>query len=129
MKKIIRRFIILFLVFAFTSPVSLYSISFSRWPLFPPGEMLKTMKVTDIVKMKAGDITLLTGKKLTITERISFWMLKKKMKREIVKNPQLTVQEFKKALKKGEKVILILVIVVALLLFMLIIPALRGKLD
>ena len=51
----------------------------------------KQMRAADFVKLSIRDFAQLSHKKLTIKEKISFVVLKKQLKRELKKNPDLVV--------------------------------------
>ena len=52
------------------------------------------MKAADFIKLKVADFAKICNKKLNLKEKVSFLVLKKNLKRELKKNPTLTVQEF-----------------------------------
>jgi len=54
-------------------------------------ETWKQMRAADFVKLTIKDFALLSHKKLTLKEKISFVVLKKQLKRELKKNPELMV--------------------------------------
>jgi len=49
------------------------------------------MKAADFVKLSIKDFATLSQKKLTVKEKIAFTVLKKQLKREIKKNPDVIV--------------------------------------
>lgn len=51
----------------------------------------KQMRAADFVKLTIKDFAQLSHKKLTIKEKISFVVLKKNLKKELKKNPDLVV--------------------------------------
>lgn len=61
-------------------------------PVYP--EALTQMKAADFIKLTLKDFTKLSQKKLTLKEKIAFSVLKKNLKRELKKNPNLIVSDY-----------------------------------
>ncbi len=91
MKKITLLAVLLWMV-AGTSVTHATSSNTPGGPGF--NETWMQMKAVDFIKLKVDDFAKLCQKKLTLKEKISFSVLKKNLKRELKKNPNLTVQEF-----------------------------------
>lgn len=60
------------------------------------GRNINYFKGSEFVKLSANDFTKLTGKKLNIFQRISFQMVKLKIKHDLKKNPNLLVTDYSK---------------------------------
>lgn len=89
-------------------------------------EVWKYKRASEFIKLTAADINHLTGKKMNLLQRFSFFIMKKKMKRALRKNPDLMVSEFLSAPHKLEIIWLIVIIVLALLLLLVMITLLGG---
>jgi len=83
-------------------------------------ETWKQMRAADFVKLTIRDFAQLSHKKLTIKEKISFVVLKKQLKRELKKNPDLLVGTFLAQNKKISTGAWIAIIVGVLLLLVII---------
>lgn len=57
-------------------------------------ETLMQMKAADFVRLSIEDFAKLSLKKLSLKEKIAFSVLKKKMRRDIKKNPDMTVGSY-----------------------------------
>lgn len=90
----------------------------SDGPVILPRE-LASLHLKVFTGLSARDYTRLTGTRLKTGERLSFYVLKWKMKKFLRKNPEATVGQYltEGGLKGGNKVLLIILIVMALLLF------------
>jgi hypothetical protein len=114
--------------FTFVSPGNAHASSaVQSGPVTPPNTW-KDFKVRHIVCLSANDFTAVTGKKLNLPQRIAFAIMKKKMKKAVRKNQDITVGEYLTTLKKLEMIWLIVVLVLALLLLVVIL-ALLGALS
>ena len=60
----------------------------------------KNLKISEFIMLSPEDYTKITGKKMNLTERISFSIMKLKMKHVIRKNPNMTVSEYMDTHKK-----------------------------
>ncbi|MFZ9386737.1 MAG: hypothetical protein ACO25B_02550, partial [Chitinophagaceae bacterium] len=79
------------------------------------------MKAADFVKLTIRDFAKLSHKKLTIKEKISFVVLKKKLKRELKKNPDLVVGAYlaeNKKISTGAWIAIIIGVLLFLLIFL-----------
>ncbi len=94
MKKILLL-VIGFCMVAGTNVTHATSISKTVDPIF--SEALMLMRAADFVKLTIKDFTKLSQKKLTLKEKISFSVLKKNLRRELKKNPNLTVGDYMQA--------------------------------
>lgn len=54
----------------------------------------KNLSVSEYINLSARQFSELTGKKMNLWNRLSFNLMKVKMRYEIKKNPNLTVKEF-----------------------------------
>jgi hypothetical protein len=60
----------------------------------------KNLKISEFIMLSPEDYTKITGKKMNLTERISFSIMKLRMKHVIRKNPNMTVSEYMDTHKK-----------------------------
>ena len=60
----------------------------------------KNLKISEFIMLSPEDYTKITGKKMNLTERISFSIMKLRMKHVIRKNPNMTVTEYMDTHKK-----------------------------
>jgi hypothetical protein len=60
----------------------------------PNDAILKSWSCKDFIQLSAKDYSKITGKKMTIGEKISFMMMKKNMQQALKKNSNLTVSEY-----------------------------------
>lgn len=67
-------------------------------PVYP--EAVMQMKAADFIQLTVKDYEKIAGKKLAFKEKMSFSSLKKNLKRELKKNPDLTVAGY---LASGKK--------------------------
>ncbi len=93
-------------------------------------ENLKTLRADKLILFSQKQFSELTGKKLNIFEKLSFKLLKLKMKHDLKKDPNLTLQDYygkapKKRLGTGW-IILITVTSVLLILFLVAISITTG---
>lgn len=54
----------------------------------------KSLKVSEFMMLSPKDYSKITGKKMNLKERISFSIMKLRMKRVLKKNPNMTVSEY-----------------------------------
>ncbi len=91
----------------------------------PTGSPSKYLKASEFVRLSPDEFSRLTGKKLNPIEKVSFRLLKQRMKRDLKKNPALMVSEyFNPAKKKMSTALLIILIVVGAILLAFLIFAL-----
>jgi hypothetical protein len=58
---------------------------------------INSLKASEFVKLSAKDFNRLTGKRLNFFQRISFQIVKLKMKHDLKKNPHLLITDYTKA--------------------------------
>lgn len=92
-------------------------------------EQWKNLKAVEFVKLSAKDFSKLSGKKLTLKKKISFLVLRKEMKKEIKKNPNLTVSKYLSHKKKLGTGWIILISAVGTLLLLILFALLSGVGD
>jgi hypothetical protein len=88
-KPLIVR-ILLVLVFFF---INTYAFSISRPPSSNSATTL-SLKASEFVKLNTNDYSRLTGKKMSFFDRISFRILKMRMKHDLRKNPDLVIADY-----------------------------------
>ncbi|MBL7745565.1 MAG: hypothetical protein JNN00_18990 [Chitinophagaceae bacterium] len=99
---------------------SLYASSaFPAAPAVPPGSW-KNIRVSMIVGLSVNDFNRVSGHKLSPVQKIAFSVMKKKMKKALTKNPELTAGEFYEGIRTLEKIWLITLIGLAVLLLLVI---------
>jgi hypothetical protein len=82
------------------------------------------VKVYQFVELSVKEIEKLTGEKMSLPAKLSFYFLKKKMKRALKRDPQVTVTDFMNSQKKMRTWLLIVLIVAGVILLAFIIFAL-----
>jgi hypothetical protein len=87
----------------------------------PPAEAWRNLKLGEIVNMSPHSFSLLTGKKMNLTERIAFRLVKMKMKKTLKKNPEMKAGDFFAAQKKMKTWLLVVLIILGALLLAFII--------
>jgi len=90
----------------------------------PTREAWHQLKLGDIVSITPRAFSILTGKKMTLMERVAFRLVKMKMKKALKKNPDMRAGEFFAAQKKMKTWLLVIVIVLGALLLAFLIFAL-----
>ncbi len=60
------------------------------------GSLLQTTKASEFVKLSVRDYTFITGKKMSLFEKLSFKIIKRKMKHDLKKNPKLLITDYYK---------------------------------
>lgn len=65
-------------------------------PVSPMHEVisLNNIKASEFVKLSAKDYSIITGKKLNLWNRISFSLLKMRIKHDLKNNPNLKISEY-----------------------------------
>ncbi len=81
------------------------------------------MRAADFVKLSIDEFAKLSLKKLSLKEKIAFSVLKKKLKREVKKNPDLLVGSYLVANKRMSTLAWIGIIVAVLSLILVIIAS------
>ena len=84
-------------------------------PVIIPGNFME-MKLSEFIKLSAKDFSSITGKKMSLKEKISFSLLKKHMKKSLKSNPDQTVTDYLAAADRKSDIILIVVILLVVLL-------------
>ena len=94
MKKI-KFFLLFSSLLAITSTNNCYGLSIHR-PIQSPEkyEPEKYLKISDLVNVSAKQLSELTGKKMNILEKLSFKIMKIKMKHDLKKNPNLRLKDY-----------------------------------
>lgn len=82
---------------------------------FENEDPLAGMLLRDIVNISAKEFSRLTGKKMTLKERIAFSLIKPKMKKELKKDPGISVRDFLASRKKMKTVLVVLLILLIIL--------------
>lgn len=91
--------------------------------LYPAADLplaLKEWKLSLIVQLSPAGIYRLTGQKMNIQQKVSFALLKGKMKKALRKNPGMTLGEFMVMNKTWNTVLWILLGVLVLMLILVI---------
>jgi hypothetical protein len=52
------------------------------------------LKLADVINLSPGDVSKITGKKMSLLNKISFIMMKHRMKKALKKNADLSVSEY-----------------------------------
>jgi hypothetical protein len=84
-------------------------------------ESWRTIKLSELIGLKAKDLNRIGGYQLPATQKMSVIVLKNKMKRAVKKNPDITAGEFADSIKQKDKVALIIVGVLVLLLILFLV--------
>jgi len=90
---------ILIIVFAFVIARPVDSFAFNvrsaDVPAAPAGlQSLSLIKVDEFIKLSPAELATLTGKELNIWNKISFHFLKKRLKRSLKDDPNLTIADY-----------------------------------
>ena len=123
MKKIIILLLLNLVVFTVNTSYGL-SGHLSVKPSKP--SLSLNFKADDFVKLSPKQYFELTGRKLNLFQKLSFKVLKLKMKHDLKKNPNLTLQDYEgdEAKKKlGTGWVILIVVGVLLLLVLLVVGA------
>ena len=84
-------------LFLFTSLLAIAGLNNSYGFSIPSRERYKAakyLKISDFVNLSAKQFSELTGKKMNILEKLSFKIMKIKMKHDLKKNPNLTLKDY-----------------------------------
>lgn len=92
-------------------------------------EAWKNIKLSEFVNLSARDFRKLSGEKMNVLERISFPFMKMKMKKEIKKNPDLTVGQYLETSKKISTGVIILLVLLGIGVILAIIAASGGFVE
>ena len=52
------------------------------------------IKASEFVKLSAKDVSIITGKKMNVWNRLSFSVLKMRMRHDLKKNPNFTIRDY-----------------------------------
>ncbi len=121
--KILSTFLcICFIVNTNTS----FAFALSEPGVNKPGatKAINSIKAIEFVKLSAKDISLITGKKMNIWNRLSFSILKMRMKHDLKKDPNLTIADYTSKNGKhrlGVGWIILSVVALGILFFVLIV--------
>ena len=129
MKKIAFLLVLISLL-SITNQNKTYGFSIIVPTLNSPQKASKSLSINTIVNLSAKEYSKLTGKKMNIWDKVTFNVVKIKMKHDLKKNPNLTLEDYTS--KDGKKRLgtgwLILIIAAGLLLlaFIIFIAAYGG---
>jgi hypothetical protein len=82
------------------------------------------VRVSDFLNLSVKELEKLTGQKMNLVTRLSFKLLRAKMKKAVKRDPAITVNEFMNSQKKMKTWLLVLIIVLGAILVAFIIFAL-----
>ena len=92
MKKfILLRFALCFLTI---TTINSYGVSLHNPTTLPNNEVLKYLRGSEVVKLSARQLMELTGKKMNLWEKVSFGIMKVKIKHDLKKYPNLTLKDY-----------------------------------
>ena len=91
-------------------------------------DALNNITVSNFVKLSSKQFSELTGKKMTVTDKLSFLILKNRMKHALKKDPGITIQEYFSK-KKSSILSVLLWILIGFVALILLIVLIFGKLD
>ena len=74
------------------------------------------LRVVEFLNLSARDLEKLTGQKMNLGARVSFRILKAKMRKAVKKDPAITVNEFMNSQKKRSPGMVVLIILLAAIL-------------
>ena len=86
--------------------------------------VLNNMKASEFVKLSAKDFGIITGKKMNMWNRVSFSVLKMRIKHYLKKNPNLSINDYAKKSSRRSHAWIWISIGLAILLIVLIIAGL-----
>ncbi|HUR64910.1 MAG TPA: hypothetical protein VMZ03_01045 [Chitinophagaceae bacterium] len=86
--------------------------------------IIPTLRVKEFLELSARDLEKLTGEKMNLVTRLSYGILRGKMRKAMKKDPSITVNEFMSAHKKMKTWLVVLLIVLGAILVFFIIFAL-----
>lgn len=94
MKKIIFLLSLVSLFFI-TGLNQIYGLSGIKLPTNPDRyEAAKSLSINSIVNLSAKQFSELTGRRMNIWDKLSFSIMKIKMKHDLKKNPDLTLKDY-----------------------------------
>jgi hypothetical protein len=97
-------------------------------PVDPSDQFYAGQKASVFLKFTASDYSLMTGKKMTLGQKLAFKVMKIKLKKELKKNPDLLLSDFYKQNKRmGTGWIILLAVISTLLLLLLLFAIAYGS--
>ena len=109
------------LVLIFISLHSFAALPTSKAPAKAFNPLISGLSAKDFVKYSALDYSRLTGKKMNLLQRVSFKVMKLKIRKELKQQPRLMMNDFFKDKKRlGTGWIILLAVLGTLLLLFLI---------
>jgi hypothetical protein len=110
----------------FVIPVNLNaSFTVDTKSAFPSSDALMNLKASEFVKLSLKDISSLTGKELSLKEKVSFKLMNKRMKHAVKKKPDLTVNDYLAdghKLSSGWKIVLLVGFIIIFIAFIIAEP-------
>jgi hypothetical protein len=101
MKKI-KLLLSLIILLSFIGINQTYSFSIVKLPTnLERYEAEKSLSIKNIIQLSAKQFSALTGKKMNMLDKLSFSIMKIKMKQDLKKNPNLTLKDYTG--KEGKK--------------------------
>jgi len=88
-----------------------------------PYEILKHFTATELLKLSSNQFFELTGRKMNMWNRLAFHIAKKRLKHDLIKNPQLKLSDYSYPKYKKSLVLKILSWVIGIILGLLLIFA------
>ena len=128
MKKI-KLVLLLMCVLGITATKDSYGLSIQK-----PGDnagwydLLNYVKVSDFVKLSSKQFSELTGKKMTMAEKLSFLILKSRMKHVLKKDPDIKIKDYFSK-KKSSTLSVLLWILIGFFALILLAVLIFGKLN
>lgn len=97
-------------------------------PVKPLNHFNAGIRAADLLQFTAADYSVMTGKKMNYWQKLSFKVMKIKLRKELKKNPDLLLNDFYKENKRmGVGWIILLAVLSTLLLLLLIFAIAYGK--
>jgi hypothetical protein len=97
-------------------------------PVDPSDQFYAGQKASVLLKFTASDYSLMTGKKMTLGQKLAFKVMKIKLKKELKQNPDLLLSDFYKQNKRmGTGWIILLAVISTLLLLLLLFAIAYGS--
>jgi len=90
-------------------------------------DLLNYVKVSDFVKLSSKQFGELTGKKMTVPEKLSFLILKSQMKHALKKDPDIKIKDYFS--KKKSTLSVLLWILIGFFALILLAVLIFGKLN
>ena len=123
----LRLSMLCLILFSFSAHAFCSNPSASK-PVSPSDKLTMEIRAAELVKFTAADYAQMTGKKMTIRQKMGFAVLKIKLRKELKKNPDLLLSDFYKDKKKMATgwVVLLVVLSALCLLFLIFAIAYGG---